>query len=52
MKYFIKISNRKTYDSFISNMKGETIILAQVWGLLSFFNTSRDGSVIYPIQKS
>jgi hypothetical protein len=27
-EYFIKINNRKTYDSFMSNLKGETIISA------------------------
>ena len=30
------------------SLKGETVISIQVWGLLSFRNTSREGSVIYP----
>ena len=34
----------------MSNLKGETIIFAQVWGLLLFRNTLREGSVIYPKQ--
>jgi hypothetical protein len=32
----------------MSNLKGETVISVQVWGLLSFCNTSREGIVIYP----
>jgi hypothetical protein len=32
----------------MSNLKGETFILVQVWGLLSFYNISREGIVIYP----
>jgi hypothetical protein len=49
IEFFVKISNEKTHDSFMSNLKGETIISAQFWGLLSFFNSSREGSVIYLI---
>ena len=30
------------------NLKGETVISGQVWGLLSFRNTSMEDSVIYP----
>jgi hypothetical protein len=30
------------------SLKGETVISIQVWGLLPFRNTSREGSVIYP----
>ena len=51
MKYCVKDSNENTNDSFMSNLKGETVISAQVWGLLSFYNTSREGSVIYPKKK-
>ena len=47
-EYFIKISNKKTHDSFMSNLKGGTVISAQVWGLLSFCNISREDSIIYP----
>ena len=47
----MKINNVKTHDSFISNLKGVTIILTQVWGSLSFCNTSREGSIIYPREK-
>ena len=25
-EYFVKINNEKTYDSFISDLKGETVI--------------------------
>ena len=32
----------------MSNLKGETFISVQVWGLLSLCNTSREGIVIYP----
>ena len=32
----------------MSNLKGETFISVQVWSLLSFCNTSREGIVIYP----
>jgi hypothetical protein len=32
----------------MSNLKGETFISVQVWGLLSFCNTSRESIVIYP----
>ncbi len=32
----------------MSNLKGETVISTQVWGLLSFCNISGEGSVIYP----
>ena len=49
MKYFVKFSNRKTHDSFISNLKDVIVIMAQVWGLLSFYNTSSKGSVFYPL---
>ena len=48
-KFSVKISNGKFYDSFVSNLKGVTAILAQVWGLLLFRNTSREGSVIFLI---
>jgi hypothetical protein len=48
-EYFVKVSNRKTYDSLMLNLKGKTVISAEVWSLLSFCNTSREGSVIYPI---
>ena len=30
------------------SLKGETVISIQVWGLLSFRNTLREDSVIYP----
>ena len=30
MEYFVKVSNEKTYDNFMSNLKGETVISAQV----------------------
>ena len=50
-EYFIKINNGKTHDSFVSNLKSETIIAAQVWGLLSFRNTLSEDSVIYPKEK-
>ena len=33
----------------MSNVKGETIISVQAWGLLSFCITKREGSVIYLI---
>ena len=49
MKYSVRISNGKPHDSFMSNLKGVTIISAQVRGLLLFCNTSREGSVIYLI---
>ena len=38
----------KTHDIFILNLKGVTIVSAQVWDLLLFCNTSRDGSVFNP----
>ena len=43
MEYCIKDINRKTHDSFISKLKGETVISTQVWDLLLFRNTSRKG---------
>ena len=48
MEYSVKISNKKTHDSFMSNLNGGTVISAEVWDLLSFINTSREASVIYP----
>ena len=51
MKYSVRISNGKPHDSFMSNLKGVTIISAQVRGLLLFCNTSREGSVSYPKKK-
>ena len=39
MEYFIKISNGKTDNSFIKNLKGETLISTQVL----------EDNVIYPI---
>ena len=47
-EFFIKISNRETHDSFITNLKGVTIIWTQVQCLLSFDNTLREGNVIFP----
>jgi hypothetical protein len=32
----------------MSNLKGETVILAQILGLLSFRNTSSEVNVTYP----
>ncbi len=49
MEYCVNDSNRKTNDSFISSLKGETVILTQVYGVLSFCNISRESSVIYPV---
>ena len=34
---------------FMSNLKDETVILTQVWDLLSLGNTSREDNVIYPL---
>jgi hypothetical protein len=31
----------------MSNLKCEIVISVQIWGLLSFRNTSREGSIIY-----
>ena len=46
MEFFVKICNGKTHHSFMSNMKGGIVISTQIVGLLSFINTSSEGSVI------
>jgi hypothetical protein len=43
------VNNEKIPNSFMSNVKGRTIISTPVWGLLLFRNTSENNSVIYPI---
>ncbi len=48
MKYSVNISNGRTHDNFMLNLNGMIVILGQVWGLLSFRNTLREASVIYP----
>ena len=45
-EYSVKIGNGKTHHSFMSNMKGGIVISTQIVGLLSFINTSSEGSVI------
>ena len=39
---------KKPMKDLRQSLKGETVISIQVWGLLSFRNTLREGSVIYP----
>ena len=47
-EYSVKDSNGKTYDRIMSNLKDEMVISAQIWCLMSFCNTSNEGTVIYP----
>ncbi len=48
MEYSIKVSKEMTNDSYISNLKKVTIFSIHFWGLLSFRQTWRGRSVIYP----
>ena len=43
IEYFIKINNRKIHE-----LEGRDCHFSLSLGLLSFRNTSREGSVIYP----
>jgi hypothetical protein len=48
MEYSIKVSKEMTNDSYISNLKKVTIFSVHFWALLSFRQTLRERSVIYP----
>ena len=49
MEHSFKFSNKMTNDSYFSNFKGVAVFSVYFWGLLSFYQITREGNVIYPI---